>query len=65
MYATDTYTIAISVTGIDILALKKLSLVSHALAAKIGGMAGDEQKSLVGVLDDLIRQIEIRATQAR
>lgn len=57
----NTATVTISVQGIEIIALKKLSLVSHALADKIGGSAGAEQKSLVGVLDDLIRQIEIKA----
>ncbi|WP_257164634.1 hypothetical protein [Bradyrhizobium sp. SRS-191] len=56
---TDTVTVAISITGIDIVALKKLAIVSHALAGKIGGTAGLEQKALAGTLDDLLRQIEI------
>lgn len=58
---TTTYSVGVSVTGIDLLALKKLSLVSHALAQKIGGRAGQEQTALVGVLDGLVRQIELRA----
>ena len=57
----DTATVTVSITGIEILALKKLSLVSHALAAKIGGPAGQEQTCLAKTLDDLLRQIEIKA----
>jgi hypothetical protein len=55
----DTVKVEIDVQGIDLIALKKLSLVSHALAKKIGGMAGQEQATLASVLDDVIRQIEI------
>jgi hypothetical protein len=51
--------ITIKVRGIDLLALKKLSLVSHALAKQIGGHAGREQACLAGTLDDLIREIEL------
>lgn len=61
---TDTATVTISVLGIDLVALKKLSLVSHALAQKIGGSAGDEQKVLATVLDDVIRKIELAAVKA-
>lgn len=60
----DTATVTISVTGIEMLALKKLSLVSHALGQKIGGPAGREQECLVKVLDDLVRQIELKAAGA-
>lgn len=56
----DTATITISVRGIDLLALKKLSLVSHALASKLDYRAGEEQKALATTLDDLIRQIELK-----
>jgi hypothetical protein len=66
MNLVDTYTITISVRGIDVLALKKLSLVSHALAQKLDGYsAREEQKMLATTLDDLIRQIEINAAMAR
>jgi len=58
----DKATVTISVSSIEIVALKKLSLVSHVLAQKIGGSAGDEQKCLATVLDDIIRQIEIKAS---
>ena len=58
---TDTATVAISIMGIDIVCLKKLSLVSHALADKIGGVAGREQTMLATVLDDVIRKIELAA----
>lgn len=61
---TDTVTVTISVMGIDIIALKKLSLVSHALAQKIGGEAGREQSTLAKVLDETIRKIELAGTRA-
>lgn len=60
----DTATVTISVMGIDLIALKKLSLVSHALAEKIGGRAGEEQKALATVLDETIRKIELAAAMA-
>jgi hypothetical protein len=56
--------VEIECSGIELVALKKLSLVSHAVAQKIGGRAGDEQKCLASVLDDIIRQIEINAARA-
>jgi hypothetical protein len=62
--ALDTITVAVSIRGIEIAALKKLSLVSHALAQKIGGSAGREQKCLADTLDDMVRQIEIAAVGA-
>jgi CRISPR/Cas system CSM-associated protein Csm2 small subunit len=56
--------VEIELMGIELVALKKLALVSHALAQKIGGRAGEEQKCLAGVLDDVIRQIELSAAKA-
>ena len=64
MRITDTATVTISVMGIDLVALKKLSLVSHALAEKIGGSAGQEQSTLATVLDETIRKIELAAAKA-
>lgn len=64
MSPIDTVVVTISVVGIELLALKKLSLVSHALAQKIGGQAGREQEVLAKTLDDLIRQIELKAAGA-
>jgi hypothetical protein len=61
----DTATVTISIMGIEIVALKKLSLVSHALADKIGGSAGEEQRVLAKVLDDTIRKIELGAVKGR
>ena len=61
MNIATTYTVTINVMGIDVIALKKLSLVSHALAEKVGGRAGDEQRTLARVLDDTIRKIELAA----
>ena len=58
---TDTATVTISVQGIELIALKKLALVSYALAEKLGGSAKKEQLVLVATLDALIRQIEFKA----
>ncbi len=55
----DQATVTISVHGIDLIALKKLSLVSHALAAKLDYTAGKEQSALAGILDETIRKIEL------
>lgn len=59
----DSATVTISVTGLDLIALKKLSLVSHALAEKIGGGAGREQTTLAGVLDEVTRKLELAAAK--
>lgn len=59
---TNTATVTISVMGIELMALKKLSLISHALAKKISGyQAQQEQEALAQVLDDVIRKIELAA----
>lgn len=57
----DTATVSITVNGLEMAALKKLSLVSHALASKLDYRAGQEQKTLATVLDDVIRRIELAA----
>jgi hypothetical protein len=57
----DTVTVTVSISGAELLALEKLSLVSHALAMTLGGAGGREQKTLATALDDLLRQIEIGA----
>ena len=55
-------TVTIDVTKLELLALKKLSLVSHMLAEKIGTyQAREEQKALAMVLDDVVRKIELAA----
>lgn len=60
---TDTATVTISVTGIEIIALEKLSLVSHVLADKIGGTSGQEQLTLARTLDDVLRRIKMQAAK--
>lgn len=55
----DSTTVPVKIMGIELVALKKLSLVSHALAGKMGGSAGREQECLAGVLDGVIRQIDL------
>jgi hypothetical protein len=56
----DSASVTIEVRGIELVALKKLSLVSHMLAEKLGTYtAREEQKCLASVLDDVIRRIEL------
>lgn len=59
MDIATTHQIQVEVRGIDVLALKKLSLVSHALAGRLDYTARKEQEVLVQTLDDLIHQIEL------
>ena len=60
MNVLDIVTITISLRGIDLLALKKLSLVNHALAQRFSDyQAREELKGLVSCLDDLVRQIDL------
>lgn len=61
MNIADTYTLSVSLLGIEIIALKKLTLVSFALAEKLPGAAGSEQRALAKTLHDLVIQIEIKA----
>jgi hypothetical protein len=57
--ALDTAYPIVKISGIELVALKKLSLVSHELASKLDHSAGQEQTTLATVLDDVIRRIEI------
>jgi len=61
----DQATVTVSYSGIELIALKKLSLVSHALAQKIGGSAGEEQTTLARTLDDVIRRLELAAVPSK
>lgn len=63
MSILTTSTVTIPISGIEIVALKKLSLVSHALAQKLGGPAALEQTTLANTLDDVVRRIEIEASK--
>jgi hypothetical protein len=58
--------VTIQVNGIEVVALKKLSLVAHALAKKMGASsaAAAEATILGQVLDNLIRDIELAAVEA-
>ncbi len=60
MTPIDTHTISISVTGLDLAALRSLSTVNHTLAGQIDYMAGNDLRRLVSVLDQLIAQIAIK-----
>ena len=55
----DARKVTIGVSELEIAALKKLSLVSHALASKLDYRASEEQRCLATVLDDVIRRIEL------
>lgn len=59
MDITATIKAPVEIMGIELLALKKLAIVSAALGRKIGGAAQREQETLVAVLDKVIRQIEL------
>ena len=59
MSLLDARKVTIDVSGLELVALKKLSLVSHALATKLEYRAREEQKCLASVLDDVIRRIEL------
>lgn len=56
--------VTIKINGLEVVCLQKLSLVGHALASKLDYRAGEEQKTLVKVLDDVIRRIELSAAKA-
>jgi hypothetical protein len=44
---------AINVTPVEVLVLKKLCLINHALGKSLSGAAGIEQRALVQVLNDI------------
>lgn len=45
---------AISISKLEVLVLKKLTVINHALGKTIGGSAGQEQAALVTVLNDVV-----------
>lgn len=54
----------IEVLEIELLALKKLSLVSHTLASTLDYRASKEQQTLAQTLDEIIRRIETSAASS-
>lgn len=58
-------TATIEVSGIELAALQKLSLMSHALASKLDYRASEEQKTLASVLDDVLRRIQLSIAAER
>ncbi len=54
----DTQTRAVSVTGAEILALKKLAIISKALADSLPPSARDEQMALVRNLVTITNRLE-------
>ena len=55
--------VSIKINGLEVVCLKKLSLVAHALAEKLDYRASEEQKTLNKVLDDVIRRIQLAAAK--
>jgi len=53
--------VSIEVNGLELAALKKLALVSHALARRLAASSGQEQTTLAMTLDEIIRRIEFAA----
>lgn len=52
-------TATVQISGIELLALKKLVLVNLALATKISGTAGEEQKALANILSEITLRVEL------
>ena len=50
---------AINISPLEVLVLKKLVLVNHALGTKLDGQAGREQKALVHVLNDITLRADL------
>lgn len=44
---------AIEITKLEVLVLKKLVLINHALAKQLSGTAAKEQQALVSMLNDI------------
>jgi hypothetical protein len=49
----------IEISRIEVLALKKLVLINHALSKSISGMAGIEQLKLTQVLNDITLRADL------
>lgn len=49
----------IEISRLEVLVLKKLVLINHALAKTIGGAAGKEQAALVSVLNDITLRADL------
>jgi len=58
----DTYTVTISVSAVDLLALKKMTIVAGALSKQFAGKpSGPEMELLTRTLLDLVNKIEVEA----
>ena len=60
---TATHAVVPRISPIEIIALRKLALVSKALATKLGGTAGREQDCLAQVLVDVLDRCEVAAAE--
>ena len=49
----------IEISKLEVLVLKKLVLINHALAKTLSGSAGAEQSALVGVLNDITLRADL------
>lgn len=50
---------AIVISPIEVLVLKKLVLINHALGQTLSGAAGAEQRKLAGVLNDITLRADL------
>lgn len=64
MNMIDRTTLTVSVSGIEVQALRNLSDVCHALAMKLSHRESANLKTYVDVLDDLTRQIVLAAARS-
>lgn len=56
---------AFKISQIELIALGKLELVSQALASKLSGSAGREQKCLADTLHDVLTRYQIEASRSQ
>ena len=49
----------IEISPLEVMVLKKLVLINHALAKSLSGSAAREQASLVGVLNDITLRADL------
>jgi hypothetical protein len=55
----------ISISPIEVLVLKKLVIINHALGKTISGQAGVEQLALTQVLNDITLRADVAMIRAR
>ena len=56
---------AITISPIELLVLKKLVIINHALGKTIGGAPGTEQLALTQVLNDITLRADVASIRAK